>query len=141
MSGLISKKLSNEKTPPGHCILADSAFAASARVTNGKIVRARKSNERCEGASSAELDAIDIVMQKVYSSERQSAEWGVRAVKAPFARLKVPIPADSYKRQRLMRVCVHLFNFRTQKIWLNQIKATYADNSDDAQPWVHDRCA
>eukprot|EP00171_Calliarthron_tuberculosum_P023445 IDg23445t1 len=28
-------KLCDEKTPAGHCILGDSAFAASARVTNG----------------------------------------------------------------------------------------------------------
>eukprot|EP00171_Calliarthron_tuberculosum_P001930 IDg1930t1 len=69
LSGLICSKLCDENTPAGHCILGDSAFPASARVTNGKTVRARKSNEKYQTAASAELAAIDIVLQKVYQSE------------------------------------------------------------------------
>lgn len=77
---LFQKNLCDESRPPGHCLLGDSAFATSAQVTNGKIMRARKIKKNCPAAASAELVAIDMVLEKVYPSERQSAEWVVRAI-------------------------------------------------------------
>ncbi|CDF37127.1 unnamed protein product [Chondrus crispus] len=59
------------------------------------------------------------------SSERQSPEWGVRALKGPFGRLTVPLPADAYKRCRISRLCCHLFNMRTRTVGRNHIRATY----------------
>lgn len=70
------------------------------------------------------------------TSERQSAEWGVRAVKGPFKRLTVPLPADSYERLRIIAICVHLCSFRTRFVGLNQICIIYAEDSAEAQPCV-----
>jgi len=124
VSWLEYPKLSDEMTPPGFAILGDSAFVNNTSTTKGKVLRARKSNEASSIMESAELYAIDIILQRVMPSERQSAEWGVRAIKAPFGRLKTPLPADSSKRLRLLRICCHLFNFRTRTIGLNQIRST-----------------
>lgn len=124
-SGLYFPKLSDEMTPPGYAILGDSAFVNNTQTTHGKVIRGRKTNETSDIPESAALAAVDIIMQRVMPSERQSAEWGVRAIKGPFARLKVPLPADSRKRLRLLRICCHLFNFRTRYVGLNQILTTY----------------
>ena len=126
VSGLYFPKLSDEMTPPGMAILGDSAFVNNTSVTNGKIVRGRKANETSDIPVSAELGAVDIILQRIMPSERQSAEWGVRAIKAPFSRLQVPLPADAKKRERLITICCHLFNYRTRLVGLNQIRTTYS---------------
>jgi len=94
-------------------------------MTNGKTLRSRKTNEKHDIPESAALCAVDIILQRVLPSERQSAEWGIRAIKAPFRRLKVPLPADSQDRFRLVMVCCHLFNYCTRAIGLNQIRTKY----------------
>ena len=127
-SGLYYPKLSYEMTPPGYAILGDSAFVNNTTATNGKVLRGRKSNETREIPESAALAAVDALLQRIMPSERQSAEWGVRALKGPFQRLKTPLPADSVKRLRLLRICCHLFNFRTRYVGLNQIRTTYTQS-------------
>ena len=112
-------------TPPGVAILGDSAFVNTTKATNGKVLRNRKSNEMNDIPKSAELAVVDVLLQRAMKSERQSAEWGVRAMKGPFQRLKTPLPADAHKRLRLLRICCHLFNFRTRFVGLNQIRTTY----------------
>lgn len=126
MSGLYLPRLSDDMKLPGMALLGDSAFVNNARVTSGKIIRGRKSNETSDIPEASALSAVDIILQRIMPSERQSAEWGVMAIKAPFARLKVSVPADSKKCLRLLTICCHLFNFRTRKVGLNQIRTTYA---------------
>ena len=106
----------SDKLPRGMAILADSAFVTSMKTTNGKIVRARKTNETSSVPNPTYMAAEDLIPQKVYSSERQSAEWGVRAVKGTFPRLKVQLPTDGIKRLRLIELCCHLYNFRTRYV-------------------------
>ena len=120
--------LSDEMTPPGYAILGDSAFINDARITKGKIIRSPKANETQNIPESTELYAVDLILQRVMPSERQSAEWGIRALKGPFGRLKVALPADAEKRARIIRICCHLLNFRTRFVGLNQIRSTYADS-------------
>lgn len=132
-SGLINPLL-QEKTPRGYAILCDSAFTASKEV-EGKIVRGRKVNERCD-VMSEEMAAIDIILQRVLPSERQSAEWGIRAFKAPFGLLRLPMSADSEKRRTILLVCCHLLNLRTRRVGLNQIRTVYKDKDDVCQPWA-----
>ena len=135
-SGLLLKKLSDEKTPVGYAILGDSAFVTRARVVHGKIVRSRKSSETHDVPLSAMLAAVDAVLQNAMPSERQSAEWGIRAVKAPFGRLRLALPADAVLRCRLLKVCSHLYNLRTRLIGLNQIRTVYGDPSETQHPWA-----
>lgn len=112
---VVSKLYFPRFTPPDMAILGDSAFVNNTRVTNGKILRARKSGKTNDIPESPELAAVDLILQRVVPSERQSAEWGVRAIKAPLGRLNVPLLADCEKRRRIIEVCCHLFNFRTRK--------------------------
>lgn len=113
--------ISDEKTPPGMAILADSAFVTSTKATNGKLMKARKTNETQDLPKSVPLSAIDVVLQRIYPRERQSAEWAVRAITSIFPRLKVQILADSLKRLRLIQTCCHLYNFHTRFAGLNKI--------------------
>ena len=130
-SGLYDPKLLDENTPPGFAILGDSAFVNNTSTTNGKVLRGRKTNEVNDIPESAALAAVDLIMQRIMPSERQSAEWGVRALKGPFQRLKTPLPADSLKRLRLLRICCHLYNFRVRYVGLNQIRSTYSSRQLD----------
>lgn len=136
VSGLIFPKLGDDMTPPGFAILGDSAFVCDLRVAHGKVVRARKANEVRDIPTSAALAAVDIIMQRVLPSERQSAEWGIRCLKGPFGRMRLPLSPDSVKRGRLIRTCVHLLNFRTRIIGLNQVWTVYASAEVDTAPWV-----
>lgn len=135
-SGLIYPKLSDAMTPPGFAILGDSAFTNDTRLTKGKVIRGRKTNELQGIPNSIELAAVDTILQRIMPSERQSAEWGVRAIKGPFARLKRPLSPDSLKRERLLRICTHLFNLRTRHVGLNQIRSVYANTNEKLDPWL-----
>lgn len=88
---IIFPRLSDEKSPPGFEILGECAFFISLRMTPGNIVRLRNSNETEGILRYALLSAVDIVLQRVIPSERQSAEWVIRALKVPFGRLRLPI--------------------------------------------------
>ena len=78
-----------------------------------------------------------MILQRVMPSERQAAEWGVAALKGPFKRLTVTLPADSYRRYRIITCCAHMVNFRTRIVGLNQIKSVYTDPIEVVQPWIH----
>ena len=83
-SGLYFLKLSDEMTPPGYAVLEDSAFVNDTRRTNGKTFQCRKISGTSDFPSYATLAAVDVLLQRAMPSERQSAEWGVRALKGPF---------------------------------------------------------
>ena len=82
VSGLYYPKLLDEFTKPGMALLGDSAFVNNVRVTHGKILRGRKSNEMHETPCSNSLAAIDIILQSFMLSERQTAEWGSHVKRA-----------------------------------------------------------
>jgi len=137
-SGLYYPKLADHLTPPGFAVLADSAFPKTTSVLNGKIVRARKVNEMGTAGGvgqNAYIAATEMLLDRAMPSERQSAEWGVRAIKGPFKRVTVPLPADSYTRYRLLVLVTHLYNFRVRCVGLNQIRTVYS-NEGYIQGWV-----
>lgn len=61
-------------TPPEMGIVGNSTFVVHGRGTGGKVVIGRKSDETIGVAQSVEMSAIDLDVQHVLSSERQSAE-------------------------------------------------------------------
>ena len=81
---------------------------------------------------------MDKLIERAMPSECQSAEWGVRAIKGPFKRLSVPLPADILVRHRIIVCCVHLYNFRTRFVGLIQIRTVYKDEGTTAPPWVEE---
>ena len=127
-------------TPTGYALLGDSAFPRVSAALNSKIIRARKPNEHSANGipHCAYLAAVDKLVEKVMPAERQSAEWGVRAIKGPFKRLTVPLPADSYARYRIIVCISHMYNFRVRYIGLNQIRSVYCSDSNNSQPWLRD---
>lgn len=129
-SGLLSDKLSNEKAPIGFAELGDSTFIAHARIVHGKTIRARKSTETEDTPVSSMLTAVDAVLKRVIPSERQSTEWGIRALKAPFGRLRLSLPADTKLRYRLLQVCAYLYNVRVREIGISQIRFVYGNTSE-----------
>lgn len=93
-SGLIYPSFHDDQiTPLGYAILCDSALTAGAAVDD-KIVQARKTSEPGD-VFSVEMSAIDLIMQQVLPSERQSAEWLIRAFKALLGLLRLPMSLGS----------------------------------------------
>lgn len=90
-SYLIHLNLSDEQATPGFAILGDSAFVENSCMVNGKIFRGQKSTESRGISECEELAAINLVLQRITPSKRQSAGWGVRSVKAPFVLLSPTI--------------------------------------------------
>lgn len=85
---------------------------------------------------SSMLPVVDDVLQCVKSSELKSTEWGIRAFKAPFDRLRLPPPPDRKLRSRLLQACIYLYNVRLRDIELSQARSVYGNMSENQQPWV-----
>jgi len=140
-SKLYYPKLGDAKTPKGYCLLGDSAFPRVSGELQGKIIRARKSNEYSgqNGVpQNAFLAATEVMLERAMPSERQSAEWGIRSIKGPFKRVTVALPENSYQRKRLLTLVCHLYNYRVRAVGLNQIRTVYADDASTSQPWLED---
>lgn len=120
--------------PRGFAILCDSAFTEG-QAADDKTVREREKNERSELVS-LEIVSVDTIMQRLLPSERQYAEWGIRAFRTPFDLLRLPLSRDSETRQTLLLVCAHLLNLRTRGVRLSQIRKVYAIKEDVCQPWA-----
>lgn len=74
-SGLLYPNLADEMTPFGMAILGNSVFVVGSRVTGVKVVRTHKIKETKRVLENLEIAAIDLIIQRVLPSERQSAEW------------------------------------------------------------------
>ncbi|KAL7748219.1 hypothetical protein RI367_006405 [Sorochytrium milnesiophthora] len=58
--------------------------------------------------------------QKQLVSQRQAAEWGMRALQGSFGRLKLPLQStNDHNRLTLLEVCVRLHNLRTRLLILH----------------------
>lgn len=133
--GLLHPKLSDELTPPGYATLEDRSFVVDCIVVGGKFARARKGNKTAFIPESVALAAVDIFLQRFLPRERQSAEWGVRALKAPFGRLRLPLSPDM-KIKWFSCVCTQLINERTRIVGQNHITTIYENSVTDINPWV-----
>lgn len=68
-SSLQHDLLQDEKIAPGYAFLCDSTFTADLMSTKGKLVRWRKSNVPKNVPQSAEICAIDLILQRAMPSE------------------------------------------------------------------------
>lgn len=98
------------------------------KATNGKLVRARKLNERSKVPLATDCRAVDLILQSLYPKERQSAEWGVRGFRGCYHRVTTVLPSNPYKRYRILSLCVHLSNYRTRKLGRNEIRTVYEND-------------
>ena len=81
-----------------------------------------------------------------YTSLRQAAEWGMRALQGTFSRLKSRLTSDKDKREQLLLAVALIHNFRTHYAGLNQIATvfdpeyeqyTHIDNYDRIARYFH----
>jgi hypothetical protein len=69
---------------------------------------------------------------------RQSAEWGMRALKGSFPRLTVPIVYEELgERKIIIEVAVLLYNWRANTVGLNQIRTTFMPFLDQDYRTLH----
>ena len=70
--------------------------------------------------------AHEVLVQADATSMRQSAEWGMRSFQASFPRVKDRfIYEENGERGLILKLFVFLFNYRSNKVGINQIKNTY----------------
>ncbi len=99
----------------GKCVL-DSAFCAG--ESDGII---KSAQDAISGETPEEIAVL-----KDATSLRQAAEWGMRALQGAFPRLKDRIPWDEYdNRFFFLLQIVLLYNYRVERVGLNQIRNTY----------------
>ena len=69
----------------------------------------------------------DLIMAKsaLFTSLRQAAEWGMRALQGTFSRLKAQIGSNKKKRGKIIYSIILLHNFRTYHVGLNQIATVF----------------
>ena len=61
----------------------------------------------------------------LFTSLRQAAEWGMRALQGSFSRLKARLSSDKKKRGMIVLSIILLHNFRTEHVGLNQIATVF----------------
>jgi hypothetical protein len=119
----------------GAICCADSAFAAAG---NDYMIRSAEDVTRAE----TELEVAQ--MKEARTSLRQASEWGMRAIQSAFLRLKETIKYESagnddevedtkLERRLVLKLMVLLYNFRLEKVGLNQLRNVYVPGwSQDA---------
>jgi len=105
----------------GYKICADKRFPLSKHFEDklvGPLTTKQISN--LQRLSTSERNAKER-LHNAYTSLRQSAEWGMRALQGTFCRLKTRLCSNKNKRKLVIRSIILLHNFRTHYIGLNQI--------------------
>ena len=114
--GEIYEKMSTVYERTGGQVTVDSAFC-------------RANNEFLIKSSQANLDDDDpnaFVVNIEATAMRQSAEWGMRALKASFPRLKDRFIYEEYGERRLyFKFLLLIYNVRARRVGINQIQNTY----------------
>ncbi|CAD6897921.1 unnamed protein product [Tilletia controversa] len=118
-AGLYKLLTNPTRTPGSFAVLADSAFPYTAEIA-GRILSRPK--DKIVGK---ETDVSKLRLWEAVTRQRQSAEWGMRALQGAFGRLDLRLPVHKTKRALLLYVVFRLHNFRTRIVGLNQIKEVY----------------
>lgn len=96
----------------------DSAFS------KGQYPFLVKSSQDPLGTSEGNSELL--IQMRQATSVRQASEWGMRALKGTFPRLRDRFPYGERGERKIMLLCiVLLFNVRTRLVGLNQILSTF----------------
>ena len=105
-------------TTNGYRLIADSAFTTRDATLAGKLLVPKKKSQDPTYIPSPE----EVASHRLLTHLRQSAEWGNRAIKGPFGRLRVPLDAnDDHGRSVIIETCVRLHQLRVRVCGLGQI--------------------
>ncbi|TFK59608.1 hypothetical protein BDN72DRAFT_873026 [Pluteus cervinus] len=111
----IYKKLHSD-TPDGYFLVADTAFPHGDQSIAGRIQTSMKA-----GTVLPEGD-----LDRELISFRQTCEWGNQTLQGCFRRLCVLLSCENESfRADVLECCVRLFNLRTRRIGLNEIRTVY----------------
>ncbi|RDX46395.1 hypothetical protein OH76DRAFT_1356239 [Lentinus brumalis] len=112
------------QTPPGYYIVADTAFPRGTQSIAGRIQAPLKSGQRLPQDPEARNAAL--ARDRQLLSYRQTAEWGMRQLRAGFGRLRVPLDiADAKGRGELLEVCIRSLNVRAERVGVSEIRTVY----------------
>ena len=79
-----------------------------------------------KSAQSAPENTEEFVVNEQATAMRQSAEWGMRALQASFPRIKDRFMYEKRgERKLILKMIVLLYNYRANKVGINQIRNTY----------------
>jgi DDE superfamily endonuclease len=114
----------------GAKVCVDSAFTSS---NNDFIIKS------AQNFNSAEVSG-DILVIEQATSLRQAAEWGMRAVQSAFPRLYDRIKyEENGERGVYLSLLPLLYNFRLEKVGLNQIRNVYCPSwSTDSSFFINE---
>lgn len=128
------EKLRSE-TPEGYYLVCDTAFPCGTDQIQGKIKAPKK--DGTWWPADPELCKTAMATDRQLLSYRQTAEWGNRGLQGCFGRLRIPLEVNhSNQRSDLLETCGRLYNLRTRKVGINQIRTVYmpiwrADGQDE----------
>lgn len=110
-------------------------FFIEKRITGGSIMNTRQRKDISDIAESANLDEIDIVMQKLVPVEWKSARH--TGCERGFLRgFFLPLSEDSEKRKLLIIIFTCILNSRTHLVGLRQMHKTYAVEDCNKSRWA-----
>lgn len=113
----------HDMAPQGARVVVDSAFGSVGRDSLVKSVQLLGQN------FIGNAQQISIA-QREATSARQFAEWGMRAIQGSFCRLHDKIRWEGRgERAIMLKLIVHLHNFRAQYVGQNQIQSVF-------MPWL-----
>ena len=107
--------------PKGCKIIADSGFI---RKDLSECLLVSKTRE---AISQSQLSEKEKSLARSITSARQAAEWGMHAIKGTFGRLRTVLTSDHKRRCTILECCMHLHNYQTRTVELNQIRTVYAE--------------
>lgn len=105
-----------------HVFCVDQAFPRSGQLY-GKFVGPMSASKRRK--LSPVLREALITLHNLYTSLRQAAEWGMRAMEGTFARLKSRLTSNYRKRHMILLSIALLTNLRVELVGLNQIATVF----------------
>lgn len=127
-----------DKTPLGYYLVADTAFPRGTSSIAGRIQAPLKAGQTVP-ANSQERDAL-LARNRQLLSYRQTAEWGMRHLRASFGRLRVPLDInDPEGRLTLLEVCCRSCNVRTVRVGVSEIRTVYTrywQEAEDNDIWT-----
>jgi len=127
--------LDDAKTPPPFKLAADSGFQS--RLMACKIATPLKENQFSDDPDvQAEQKEVQRRIVRVrqacgeLSSSKSiyicpSLEWGMRALKGSFPRLKTELTWDKHHRRAIIELCLLLHNVRVRLVGVNQLRNYY----------------
>ncbi len=103
-------------------ICVDQGFPRSGDAWN---ILAGPMNERSARRLHPTIREYMLRVSNVYTSLRQSSEWGMRALQGSFPRCKKRLPSNDKQRRRVVQSIILTHNYRTEIVGCNQIKTVF----------------